>query len=92
MARGVVVAVALGLWFSPAPEGLVPAAWHPFALFVAAIVSVVIDAFPILTSPLLPPAACGLLAVFDRVVQCHHGLCRLLDGGSVVFAVARNVR
>ena len=30
----VTCALALGLWFSPVPEGLVPAAWHLFALFV----------------------------------------------------------
>ena len=38
VARAAVLALALGIWFSPVPEGLVPAAWHLFALFVAAIV------------------------------------------------------
>jgi DASS family divalent anion:Na+ symporter len=60
LARGAVVALALGIWFSPVPEGLVPAAWHLFALFVAAIVSVVIGAFPILTSSVLALAAAVL--------------------------------
>ena len=46
LARAAVLALALGIWFSPVPEGLVPAAWHLFALFVAAIVSVVVGAFP----------------------------------------------
>ena len=54
------VALALGLWFSPVPEGLVPDAWHLFALFVAAIVSVVIGAFPILTASVLALAAAVL--------------------------------
>ncbi len=60
VARAVVVAVALGLWFSPVPEGIVPAAWRLFALFVAAILAVVIDAFPILTSSVLALSAAVL--------------------------------
>lgn len=60
IARGIVLAVALGLWFSPVPEGLVPAAWRLFALFVAAILAVVIDAFPILTSSVLALSAAVL--------------------------------
>jgi DASS family divalent anion:Na+ symporter len=60
IARVVTVALALGLWFSPAPEGLEPVAWHLFALFVAAIASVVIGAFPILTSSVLALAAAVL--------------------------------
>jgi len=59
-ARVIVLAVALGLWFSPVPEGLAPAAWHLFALFVAAILAVMIDAFPILTSSVLALAAAVL--------------------------------
>ena len=56
----VTCALVLGLWFSPVPEGLVPAAWHLFALFVAAIASVVIGAFPILTASVLALAAAVL--------------------------------
>jgi DASS family divalent anion:Na+ symporter len=52
--------LALVLWFSPVPEGLAPAAWHLFALFVAAIVSVVIGALPILTASVLALAAAVL--------------------------------
>jgi DASS family divalent anion:Na+ symporter len=51
--RSVVLAVTLGLWLSPIPEGLAPEAWHLFALFVGAILAVVIDALPILTSSVL---------------------------------------
>ena len=54
------VAVAVVLWFSPVPQGLVPAAWHLFALFVAAIASVVVGAFPILTSSVLALAVAVL--------------------------------
>ncbi len=60
VARAAVLVLALGIWFSPVPEGLVAEAWHLFALFVAAIVSVVIGAFPILTSSVLALAAAVL--------------------------------
>jgi divalent anion:Na+ symporter, DASS family len=56
----VVFAVAAILWFSPVPEGLVLPAWRLFALFVAAILAVVIDAFPILTSSVLALATAVL--------------------------------
>jgi DASS family divalent anion:Na+ symporter len=60
LARGATLALALGLWFSPAPAGLAPAAWHLFALFVAAIAAVVVDALPILTSSVLALAVAVL--------------------------------
>jgi DASS family divalent anion:Na+ symporter len=47
--RAVPFAVAIGIWFTPVPAGLTPAAWHLFAIFVAAIVSVLVGAFPMLT-------------------------------------------
>jgi DASS family divalent anion:Na+ symporter len=53
LARGAILILGCGLWFSPVPEGLTAQAWHLFALFAAAIVSVVVDAFPILTASLL---------------------------------------
>jgi divalent anion:Na+ symporter, DASS family len=60
LSRGAVVLLVLALWFSPVPGGLVPEAWHLFALFIAAIASVVIDAFPILTASVLALAAAVL--------------------------------
>ena len=42
-----------------------PEAWHLFALFVAAIVSVVIGAFPILTASVLALAAAVLTGTLD---------------------------
>jgi DASS family divalent anion:Na+ symporter len=41
VARVVTLAVAVGVWFSPVPEGLTPPAWHLFALFAATIFIVV---------------------------------------------------
>lgn len=91
LARGAVLALALGLWFTPAPEGLVPAAWHLFALFVAAIVSVVIGAFPILTSSVFALAAAvltGTLAPGDAYSGFANGTILLIV---VAFLVARAV-
>jgi len=91
LARGAVVALALGIWFSPVPEGLVPAAWHLFALFVAAIVSVVIGAFPILTSSVLALAAAvltGTLAPAKAYSGFANGTILLIV---VAFLVARAV-
>jgi DASS family divalent anion:Na+ symporter len=49
--------LALGIWFSPVPAGLTAPAWHLFAVFVAAIVSVLLAAFPLLTSSMLAVGA-----------------------------------
>ena len=73
------------------PEGLVPAAWHLFALFVAAIVSVVIGAFPILTSSVLALAAAvltGTLAPAKAYSGFANGTILLIV---VAFLVARAV-
>ena len=55
--RGVPFALALGIWFTPVPDGLTAPAWHLFAVFVAAIASVLVGAFPLLTSTMLAVAA-----------------------------------
>lgn len=60
IARAASVALLAGLWVSPVPQGLDPAAWHLFALFIATIVSVVIGALPILTASVLALAAAVL--------------------------------
>lgn len=49
--------LALGIWFWPVPAGLTEQAWHLFAVFVAAIVSVLDGAFPLLTSTMLAAGA-----------------------------------
>lgn len=59
-ARGAILVLALAIWFSPAPAGLTSGAWHLFALFIAAIVAVVVGAFPILTASVLAVAAAVL--------------------------------
>jgi DASS family divalent anion:Na+ symporter len=91
LSRAAVLALALGIWFSPVPEGLVLEAWHLFALFVAAIVSVVIGAFPILTSSVLALAAAvltGTLAPAKAYSGFANGTILLIV---VAFLVARAV-
>jgi DASS family divalent anion:Na+ symporter len=91
LSRAVVAALAVGLWFSPVPEGLVPAAWHLFALFVSAITAVVIGAFPILTSSVLALAAAvltGTLAPAKAYSGFANGTILLIV---VAFLVARAV-
>jgi divalent anion:Na+ symporter, DASS family len=46
-------ALAIGIWLMPVPAGLSAPAWHLFAVFVAAIASVLVGAFPLLTSAML---------------------------------------
>ena len=50
-------AVATAIWLIPTPAGLTAQAWHLFAIFVAAIVSVLVGAYPLLTSTMLAVAA-----------------------------------
>ncbi|RZT97824.1 DASS family sodium-coupled anion symporter [Rivibacter subsaxonicus] len=48
--RAIPFVIAIGIWFSPVPAGLTAQAWHLFAVFVAAIASVLLGAFPLLTA------------------------------------------
>jgi DASS family divalent anion:Na+ symporter len=60
LVRGIALAVALGIWFAPVPEGLTPKAWHLFAIFGATILSVILTAFPLLTAAMIALAAAVL--------------------------------
>jgi DASS family divalent anion:Na+ symporter len=51
--RAAPFALALAIWFFPVPAGLTAPAWHLFAVFAAAIVAVLIGAFPLLTASML---------------------------------------
>ncbi len=55
--RAAPFALALGIWFFPVPAGLTAPAWHLFAVFAAAIASVLINAFPLLTASMLAVGA-----------------------------------
>ena len=50
-------ALAIGIYLTPVPQGLTAPAWHLFAIFVAAIAAVLVNAFSLLTSTTLAVAA-----------------------------------
>jgi DASS family divalent anion:Na+ symporter len=54
--RALPFAIAIGIWFAPVPAGLTAPAWHLFAVFVAAIASVLVGAFPLLTAAMIAVA------------------------------------
>lgn len=49
-------AIGIGIWCAPVPGGLTAQAWHLFAVFVAAISSVLVGAFPLLTAAMIAVA------------------------------------
>lgn len=49
--------VAATIWFVPVPAGLTAEAWRLFAVFTAAIASVLLGSFPLLTSAIVAVAA-----------------------------------
>src|SRR5499427_274863 len=61
------LAVAIGIWVTPIPAGLTKEAWHLFAVFAAAIFSVIVNAFPLLTASLLAVGAVVLTGTVDPV-------------------------
>jgi len=63
--RAVPFAIAIGIWFTPVPAGLTVQSWHLFALFVAAISSVLVGAFPLLTASLIAVATVVLTGTID---------------------------
>ena len=59
------LALAAGIWLAPVPAGLTHEAWHLFAVFAAAIVSVILNAFPLITASLLAVGAVVLTGTVD---------------------------
>ena len=72
VARAATVGVAAVLWFTPPPDGLALQAWRLFAIFAAALIAVVIDAFPILTASVLAVAASVLTGLLQPA-QAYSG-------------------
>jgi len=89
--RTAIVAVAVGMWFVPLPAGLSVAAWRLFAIFAAAIASVVLNAFPILTASVLAVAA----AVLTSLLPAEKAYSGFANGTILLivlaFLVARSV-
>src|SRR5262249_10417906 len=91
LTRIAVVAIAVAMWFVPAPDGLALPAWRLFVVFAAAIASVVVNAFPILTASVLAVAASvltGLLSPAKAYAGFANGTILLIV---LAFLVARSV-
>ena len=89
--RALSVAVALVIWFVAPPEGLTVPAWRLFAVFAAAIFSVIVGAFPIFTASVLAVAATvmtGLLKPSQAYAGFANATILLIV---VAFLVARAV-
>ncbi len=87
--QAAVVAVPAVVWFVPPPAGLGVEAWRLFAIFAAAIFSVVVNAFPILTASVLAVAAAvlsGLLSAARAYAGFANGTILLIV---LAFLVAR---
>jgi len=88
---GMPFALALGIWAVPVPAGLTPQAWHLFAIFAAAIASVISGAMPLLTSAVLAGAA----AVISGTLPPSRAFAGFSNGSVllviVAFVVARSV-
>jgi DASS family divalent anion:Na+ symporter len=88
MARIATIVVVAVLWWTSPPEGLSLQAWRLFAIFAAAIFSVVVGALPILTASLLAVAAAvlsGLLKPDDAYAGFGNGTILLIV---IAFLVA----
>ena len=89
--RVAVVLFPLVMWFVPPPEGLAVQAWRLFAIFAAAIFSVVVSAFPILTASVFAVAGAvlsGLLSPEQAYAGFGNGTILLIV---LAFLVARSV-
>ena len=90
-ARAAVAAFALAIWFVPPPDGLTVQAWRLFAIFAAAVLSVVVNALPILTASVLAVAVVvlsGLLTPAKAYAGFANGTIVLIV---LAFLVARAV-
>lgn len=65
-----ILAMALGLWFSPVPTGLTTEAWHLFAIFITSIVCIVAKPLPMGAVSIVAIATC----VFTRTLTIDQTL------------------
>ncbi len=89
--RLVPFALGVALWAAPVPDGLTPAAWHLFAIFAAAISSVILGAFPLLTSALVA----GAVAILSGTLPPAKAFSGFSNGSVLLvvtaFLVAKSV-
>ena len=84
VSRAATLALALGLWLAPIPEGLTVQAWHLFAIFASAIFSVIVTAFPLLTAAMLAAAA----AVLTGTIAPAKAFAGFANGSVLLVVVA----
>jgi DASS family divalent anion:Na+ symporter len=68
MRRLMTLGVGAAIWVLPPPADITEPAWHLFAIFIAAIVSVVTDALPILLAAVIAVAAAVLTGTLSPAV------------------------
>ncbi|GAO43521.1 anion permease [Flavihumibacter petaseus] len=59
----ITVAIALIIWFLPAPEGVAPNAWHLLAIFLATIIGIILKTASMGTMAMLGITACAATQV-----------------------------
>jgi divalent anion:Na+ symporter, DASS family len=84
LSRVATFALVIGLWLVPTPAGLTSQAWHLFAIFAAAIFSVIVTAFPLLTAALLAAAA----AVLTGTITPAKAFAGFANGSVLLVVVA----
>ena len=72
----IVLGLGLIIWFLPCPDGLSPAAWHLFAIFVATIASFILQPVPMGAAAFLALTFCaffGILTTKDVLMGFGNG-------------------
>lgn len=59
----IVLGLGLIIWFIPVPDGLTPAAWHMFAVFVATIAGFILQPIPMGAVAFLSLTLCALFGI-----------------------------
>src|SRR6185436_7524223 len=77
-------ALAIGIWMTPAPQGLTIEAWRLFAIFAAAIFAVVSNALPILSASQVAVAA----AVLSGVITAEKAYAGFSNGTILLIVLA----
>ena len=83
--------IGIFIWFSPVPDGLNLQAWHLFAIFISAIIAVILNAMPILASSILAAS----IAVLTGTMEAKQAYSGFSEGFIlliiVAFLIARGV-
>lgn len=80
----VVLALALAIWFIPAPAGLSIQAWHLFAIFITTIIGIILKPLPMGAIAILSIAAC----VFTNTLTTTEALSSFNSSTMWLIAIA----